>query len=247
MSPDIRSQWFARQVLPHEPKLRAWLHGRFPALGDMDDLVQESLARLLRAHATEPVLCAKAFLFVTARNLALNHLRHQRIERPNGIQELDLLTIMDEGIGVREAAAAAEDFEVLMRAIQALPDRCRQVVTLRKIYGLSQKEVASRLDISEHTVEAQGSIGMRKCVEFFQANGYDSIRFRRSPLLSDRAGIATSLGRPSIALGSADRGRRGRRCRGRAAASGGRDPCDVEHLAGRAVPARAPHPHAPIG
>jgi len=60
----------------------------------------------------------------------------------------------------------------LIQAIQALPDRCRQIVTLRKIYGLSQKEVAERLAISEHTVEAQGSIGVRKCIEFFRRNGY---------------------------------------------------------------------------
>jgi RNA polymerase sigma factor (sigma-70 family) len=46
--------------------------------------------------------------------------------------------------------------------------RCRQILTLRKIYGLSQKEVAAELGISEHTVEAQGTIGLRKLAEYFE-------------------------------------------------------------------------------
>ncbi len=167
-----QSRWFAEEVLPHEAKLRAWLRGRFPAVTDVDDLVQEAYARLMEAHATGPIACPRALLFVTARNLALNHLRHQRVERPEGAAEIDALSVADERVGAPEAMAQAEDFQVLIRAIQALPERCRQIVTLRKIYGLSQKEVAERLGVSEHTVEAQGGIGLRKCIEFFRRHGY---------------------------------------------------------------------------
>ncbi len=166
------ARWFAEEVLPHEPALRTWLRGRFLAVTDVDDLVQEAYARLMRAHATGPVACPRAFLFLTVRNLALNHLRHQRIERPEGAAEIDALSVADERVGAPEALAQAEDFQVLIRAIQALPERCRQIVTLRKIYGLSQKEVAEQLGLSEHTVEAQGGIGLRKCIEYFRRHGY---------------------------------------------------------------------------
>jgi RNA polymerase sigma-70 factor (ECF subfamily) len=66
-----------------------------------------------------------------------------------------------------DAAAHNQELELLTQAIQSLPDRCRQVLTLRKIYGLSQKEIASELGIAEHTVEAQVANGMRRCAEFF--------------------------------------------------------------------------------
>jgi RNA polymerase sigma-70 factor (ECF subfamily) len=52
-------------------------------------------------------------------------------------------------------------------AIQSLPERCREVMTLRKVYGLPQKEIAARLGISECTVSAQLTIGVRKCTESF--------------------------------------------------------------------------------
>ncbi len=168
-----QARWFVDEVLPHEPKLRAWIRARFPGAGDADDLVQDAYARLLRAHASGPIANPQAFLFVTARNLALNRLRHQGYERPTGATEIDPLSVVDDALAAPDTLARREDFQLLIEAIQSLPDRCRQVVTLRKIYGLSQKEVAERLGITENTVEAQGAIGLRKCIEFFRRRGHD--------------------------------------------------------------------------
>jgi RNA polymerase sigma factor (sigma-70 family) len=174
MSPQNSEQarWFVDEVLPHEKELRGWLHVRFPAAGDVDDMVQETFARLLKVHDSGPVVNPRAFLFVTARNMALNQLRHLRYERPQGAEEIDALSIVDDVNSPPESLAKEEELQHLIKAIQSLPNRCRQVMTLRKIYGLSQKEVAQRLGISVHTVEAQGSIGLRKCIEYFRCHGY---------------------------------------------------------------------------
>jgi len=168
-----QARWFTEAVLPHEPAFRLYLRGKFPSLSaaDIDDLVQEAYSRLLRARDGGPLVSVKAYLFVLGRNLALNTLRHRSYERFDAFTENDPRSVMDEGEFIPDALARAEEFKLLIQAIQSLPNRCRQIMTLRKIYGFSQHEVAARLHITENTVETHGSIGLRKCVEFFRRHG----------------------------------------------------------------------------
>jgi RNA polymerase sigma factor (sigma-70 family) len=161
-------RWFADQLQPHEAMLRAWLKAQFPAAADIDDLVQEAYMRVLRARTTAPIASPKAFLFATARNLALMQLRHRKVERIDPLAETDCSLILDESSDVSGAVAHAEELQFLSQAIQSLPARCRQILSLRKIYGMSQRDVAAQLGISEHTVEAQGTIGLRKLAEYFE-------------------------------------------------------------------------------
>lgn len=64
------ARWFAEEVEPHEPRLRAWLTGRFPMLQDVDDVVQDAYMRLFRARDKGGVRSVRAFLFIAAYNAA---------------------------------------------------------------------------------------------------------------------------------------------------------------------------------
>ena len=122
------------------------------------------------------MLSPKAFLFHAARNLALNSVRHRSYTHPTELTENAVASVLDPGEGVLETVARAEDIQLLIRAVQSLPERCRQAFTLRKIYGLSQKAIAARLGISENTVEVQGASGVRECADYFQRQGDTSPR-----------------------------------------------------------------------
>jgi RNA polymerase sigma-70 factor (ECF subfamily) len=165
------ARWFAEEVHPHEPALRSYLRLNFPSLADIDDLVQEAYARLFRARQTGRVAYAKAFLFTTARNVALDLFRRRRVVAIDAVADLSELSVIQDGPNAAEAVNRQEELDLLAEAVRALPDRCRQVITLRLLYGLSHKEIATRLRISDHTVKAQLAKAMRRCAAFFEARG----------------------------------------------------------------------------
>lgn len=164
------SRWFAAEVQPHERQLRSWLRGLYPSLRDIDDLIQETYARVLRMYArdTSRIYRVKSLVFTTARNLALDQLRRRQMAKTDGWPQADDgAAVVDDVPGVEELVNREQELQLLTDAIQTLPARCRQVLTLRKIYGLSQREIATQLGIAEHTVEAHVRVGVQRCTEYF--------------------------------------------------------------------------------
>ncbi len=166
-----QSAWFHSEILPHENDLRHWIGRRYPVIRDVDDILQEAFTRTLKAHQTGPIANPRAFLFVTTRNLILNQLRQYRYEHSGGTVEVDQISIVDEVSTPPESLANEEKLNHLILAIRSLPKRCRQIMTLRVVYGMSHKEIAEQLGITIHTVESQRSIGLRKCIAYFRKHG----------------------------------------------------------------------------
>ena len=165
------ARWFVEEVEPHEFRLRAWLAGRFPQLRDVDDVVQDTYVRLFRARRNGAIRSVQAFLFTAARSAALDVFRRQRTSAADSLYDGAGLSVLEDRPDAAESAAASQELEILAEAIRQLPHRCRQVFTLRKIYGLSQREVAAHLEISEHTVEVQMGKGARRCADYLRARG----------------------------------------------------------------------------
>lgn len=169
--PSEQARWFAEQVQPHEPELRAFLRRQFPSVQDIDDLVQESYARLLRARHAGAIVEPRAYLFSTARNVAIDLFRRQRPILLDDIEEKHRPAVVEGTRNAADSASHSQEIELLVAAIEALPTRCREVITLRKLHGLSYREIALRLGISENTVNAQLAIGLARCRQFLVARG----------------------------------------------------------------------------
>lgn len=165
------ARWFATEVQPHRPALRAWLLARFPTLPDVDDVVQESLSRMVQAREVSPIRSARALLFTTARNLALDAVRRQRVVTFEPIADESASSVLADDADVVASVSRQQELELLTRAIQSLPERIRQILTLRTAYGLTQKQIADRLGVSVSTVEKQMAAGIRQCAEFFARGG----------------------------------------------------------------------------
>lgn len=168
---DENARWFASEVHSHDLQLKSYLRGSFPYVRDVDDVVQESYLRVWRRHLAQPIVSAKAFLFQVARNLAMDVIRHNRASPITEALDSVTLPVGEEHPGVVEGVCVNEEVDLLCDAITALPPRCREIVVLRKIKGVSQKEIASKLGLSESTVQVQASRGLRRCAEFLRERG----------------------------------------------------------------------------
>ncbi|MGH7946751.1 MAG: RNA polymerase sigma factor [Opitutaceae bacterium] len=167
------ARWFTEEVRPHEPALRAYLRGRFPSLTDIDDLVQETYARIFRARRAGELKEVRPYLFATARNAAVDLCRRNKIRATvaGSIAEIDPISVVEDRPDSAEIISHEQEIELLHDAIRALPNRCREVFTLRKLHGLSHRAIAEKLGISENTIEGQISIGLFRCRQYLAERG----------------------------------------------------------------------------
>lgn len=165
------SRWFVAEVQPHEPALRAYLRGRFPQLHDVDDVIQETYARVLRAQVAAPLREVRPYLFTIARNLALDLARHHKIAATDSLGNIEQLSVVEERADAAEKAAHDQEIEILHEAIAALPPRCQEILTLRRFHGLSHQAIARKLNISPNTVDAQLCLAVMRCRQFLLLRG----------------------------------------------------------------------------
>lgn len=164
------ARWFADEVLPHEAALRGYLHG-LVAPAEVDDLVQETYSRLLRARERGPVESPRGLLFATARNAARDLHRRRAVRNTLPIGEIDQSRVFDDAPDAAETASRRQEADLLTEAIASLPPRCREILLLRKFENLSHREIAQRLGISEHTVGVQLTKALQRCEVFFIQRG----------------------------------------------------------------------------
>jgi RNA polymerase sigma-70 factor (ECF subfamily) len=154
-------QWFMREVLPLEPMLTRFLQRNWRNDAEISDLRQEAYARVYEAAQRERPLLVKPFLFQITRNLMIDRLRRQSVVSLESMTDFEWLNVSDDKPSSEAYVAARQELRLLQTALDALPPRCRQVVLMRKVEGLSQKEVAKRMGITIETVENQVAKGMR--------------------------------------------------------------------------------------
>ncbi len=170
-----QSEWFRQEVHAHDDHLKAYLRTSFPTVRDVDDIVQESYLRIWRRQSIQPVRTARAFLFTIARRLTIDLLRREQCSVVEVVEDLETVTVAEEGKSTAEVVADAEITALLVAAIDALPARCREVVILRKFKLLSARETALQLGLKEATVEMQLSRGNARIRAYLAGHGVTSV------------------------------------------------------------------------
>lgn len=170
-APSSRAVWLAQHVLPHERDLRKRLCRKVTAATDVDDIIQETYAKLAMLKEVDHILAPRAYFFQTAFSILLQERRRSRgapIESGVDLDWVDVETpepLQDRRLEAREELARVNE------AIASLSAKCREVFILRKVQGLSQREIATKLDLSESTVEKHINKGVRKLMDVFGRGG----------------------------------------------------------------------------
>ncbi|WP_165799499.1 RNA polymerase sigma factor [Sphingomonas oleivorans] len=148
-------------MLEHEADVRAWLRrSSFNGI-DADDIVQETYCRLSMLKEVDSIHNPRAYFFTVARSIVLEAMRRSRVVRIDALADLSTLDIADPSPSVERIVSGRQDVARLQTLIAALPQRCAQIFTLRKVHGLSQREVAQKLNLSENVIEKQTARGLR--------------------------------------------------------------------------------------
>jgi RNA polymerase sigma factor (sigma-70 family) len=155
--------WFESRVLPHERAAVRLLTRFCNDPDEVEDLLQQAYVKVLEAARRDAILYPRAFLLKTTHHVAIDHLRSRRVVPFTPVSETEYLHFSSPEPGPEQTAIGRNLLGVVIQAIAALPPRCRDVFLLRKIDGLSQREVAERLRIAEATVQKQVAKGVRIC------------------------------------------------------------------------------------
>ncbi len=162
----------------HEDALVRYLRRTWSNRDEIHDLRQEVYVRIYEAASRARPAIPKSFLFATARHLIADRLRRGRVVSIEAVGDLDASNVLIDEVSPERRLDARQVLKRLAKAFDRLPDRCREVVWLRRVEELPQKEVAARLGISEKTVEKHVAKGVRLIAEYFYGSG-QSHRGRR--------------------------------------------------------------------
>lgn len=140
---------------------------------DIEDVVQEAFVKVMEAKGDRKIHSIDAYLFRTARNIALNTLSKSDYRLTETLGDLLADSDMNLGPSLEDQYESRRQFELFCESLVDLPTRCQQAFVLRRVYGFSQVEIAERMQISVNTVEMHLAKGVVKCERYMRKHNAD--------------------------------------------------------------------------
>ena len=157
---------FSQEIFPLEAALTQYLRSNWRDQAEVADLRQEIYAKIYAAARERLPQQARPFLFTTARNHLINSAKRAQVVSLDYVADLEAATAAVDDHTPERQLSARDELRRVQAGLERLPPRCREVVELRKIDGLSTREAAERLRVGIDTIERQMMHGMRALIDF---------------------------------------------------------------------------------
>ncbi|HZD52690.1 MAG TPA: RNA polymerase sigma factor [Woeseiaceae bacterium] len=141
---------------------------------EVEDIVQETYVRVCQVEHKAAIREPRSFLFRTAQNLALDHLKSAESRLTAGVESIDdaSAAAVETGVDTTYAQVATdEEFVLFCQAVRNLPQQCRRAFVLKKVYGYTLKEIAVEMGVGQPTVESHIVAGTKRCVKYLRDRG----------------------------------------------------------------------------
>jgi RNA polymerase sigma factor (sigma-70 family) len=146
-------------------KMRGVLSHRGRQREEIEDLMQDAAVRLLEycEHGGE-VREPEAVLVRTVQRLAMNQDRdaHSDLYVDEPVEKLDLV---DPGPSPEEVLSGQQCLEEIMRALDTVSRRTREVFFMHRLHGFSYAQIARQMDLPASTVEKHMARAMTVLME----------------------------------------------------------------------------------
>lgn len=149
-----RALWIARNVLPHEPALRARLaRWNLPEGMDADDVVQEAYCRFAAMESVDDVRNARSYFFMVARNAIVSHVRHSRVVSIRTVDDLERYDVAADEPSPEEQVSDRQQLRQLAEAVAELPEPSRRAFLMRVVDDMPHRAIGETLGMSDNAVQ----------------------------------------------------------------------------------------------
>ena len=160
------SRWFCEQILPLEASLTAFIRNNWRAPDDVSDLRQEIYERVLVGAQRSLPINPRSYLYTVARHHLINSAKRTSVVSFELVADLEQLESPTNCFAPGPYLTARDELRRAQAGLDLLPPRCREVVRMRKVEGLTSREAAERIGVTVATIERQMVQGMRALVDY---------------------------------------------------------------------------------
>lgn len=154
--------WIAREIIPHEGAIRRWLTRHWSRVVDVDDVIQEAYCRIANLASVDHIDNPGGYFHRTVSAVATDQMRRAGIINFTTMTQIEWSNVIDDEPLADRALETRQELDRVNKLLGSLSDTCRKVIELRRVEGLSRKETAERLGVSENDVKNHLVRGLQK-------------------------------------------------------------------------------------